>query len=281
LRLTHTGGSQAVIIDSLAIAGDSAFRVTASPTLPFVVAPGESFDLAVAFSPLAQGPAQAALSIGSPGAAPRQVTLSGEGFGSANGAVLYRVNVGGPEVAPLDAPSPAWSRDDATLPSPFRTAGGEERFDDAQSGAYSGPIVLDDGSLPANVPSAVFRSERWDPAPVPEMRWEFPLTAGTEVEVRLFFAELYSGIEVVGERVFDVQVEGAVPGDFDNIDRFGQAGPKGALMRSAIVTVQDGSLSIELQHAIENPALNAIEIRSVEPLPATIRIFASGFESTP
>ena len=143
-------------------------------------------------------------------------------------------------------------------------------------------IVMTDGSLPANVPSAVFRSERWDPGPAPEMRWEFPLPAGTEVEVRLFFAELYSGIETVGERVFDVRIEGLVPPDFDDIDRFAQAGAKGALMRSAIATVQDGSLSIELLHVAENPALNAIEIRSVEPLePPPTNIFASGFESPP
>jgi hypothetical protein len=264
LRLSHTGGDQAVVVDSLLISGDGAFRIAGAPTLPFVLGPGDSVDLQLEFAPLAQGPATADLTIGSPGRATRLVSLSGEGYGSANGTVLYRVNVGGPTVAALDAPSPAWSADDAASPSPYLAAGGAERFDDSQSGAYPGAIDMDDPSLPGNVPAEVFRSERWDPGTAPEMRWEFPLPAGSQVEVRLFFAELYSGIETVGERVLDVRAEGSVPASLAAIDRFGAAGAKGAIMRSAIVTVQDGSLSLELLHVAENPAINAIEVRSVE-----------------
>jgi hypothetical protein len=264
LRIEHDGGNQAVIVEALTLQGDDAFRVAGGPSLPFVLAAGETIELPLEFEPLAQGPATATLTVSSPGGGSCQTALEGEGYGSADGAVLYRINVGGPELAALDAPNPAWSADDAATPSPYRVAGGAERFDDGQSGAYPGPIDMDDPSLPNGVPPALFRSERWDPGSAPEMRWELPVPAGTEVEVRLYFAELYSGIETVGERVFAVEAEGQVPPEFETIDRFGQAGAKGAIMRSALVSVQDGSLSLEFRHLLENPALNGIEVRSAE-----------------
>lgn len=132
-------------------------------------------------------------------------------------------------------------------------------------------------SLPANVPIQVFHSERWDPGTAPELRYAFPVENGTRLEVRLYFAELYSGTDTIGERVFDVRVEGAVPPPFASIDRFATAGAKGAMMRSALTTVTDGILDIEFLHLADNPALNAIEIRSA-PSDA---LFEDGFEYAP
>lgn len=261
------GGTQAVLVNGLSTAGGSAFRVVQPPALPFAVAPGAAVTLQVEFEPHAQGPMQGTLEIGSPGGASVEVALAGEGFGAIDAQVLYRINVGGPQVAALDAPAPAWSADTLAAPSAYRVEGGAEQFDDAQGGAYGGSIDMADASLPSNVPSQVFQSERWDPAPAPEMRWAFPVAAGTLVEVRLFFAELYAGTDNPGERVFDVRVEGSVPPEFNDIDRYAQAGAKGAIMRAALVTTSGGTLDLEFLHVLENPALNAIEIRAIEGAP--------------
>src|SRR5690606_6982167 len=112
---------------------------------------------------------------------------------------------------------------------------------------------------PGSAPAAVFADERWDPATAPEMLWSFPVADG-QYEVRLLMAELYAGITGPGKRVFDVAVEGSVPATFNDIDRYAQAGPKGAIVRSAVVSVSDGSLDLEFLHGIENPAVGAIEI---------------------
>ncbi len=272
--LTLASGTQSVVVSDLALTGGAGFRLVSPPTLPFVVAPGRPVSLQVEFAPQAQGAVQASLTMSSPGRSPQVTQLLGEGFGKADAQVLYRVNLGGPQVAAIDAPAPAWSADTAVSPSPYRVAGGAEIFDDAQSGAYGGAVQMDDPSLPADVPAAVFQSERWDPAGAPEMQWSFPVEDGALVEVRLFFAELYSGIETTGERVLDARIEGQIPAEFDDIDRYAQAGAKGAMMRAALIEVDGTSLDLELLHVAENPALNAIEIRLVEPgvnLPPTAR----------
>lgn len=82
LRLTHTGGNQAVIIDALVLGANANFRLLAPPLLPFVLAPGTSIDLTIEFLPAAGGISTSTLDIGSPGRAPQRVTLSGEGTGS-------------------------------------------------------------------------------------------------------------------------------------------------------------------------------------------------------
>ncbi len=106
--------------------------------------------------------------------------------------VLYRVNAGGGTVAAADASLPDWGEDEPTI-SPYRVdngAGAGVYLASAPS-AHPGPIVMTDPSLPPSVPVGVFESERWDAAAAPEMLWQFPVDPGAEIEVRLFFAELY------------------------------------------------------------------------------------------
>jgi hypothetical protein len=64
-----------------------------------------------------------------------------------------------------------------------------------------------------------------------------------------------------------VAVEGAVPAGLAAIDPYAEAGPKGALARSAVITVEDGSLDLELLHHIQNPMLAGIEIVSLDAQP--------------
>jgi hypothetical protein len=115
-------------------------------------------------------------------------------------------------------------------------------------------------SLPPGVPAKLFESERWDGADPPPMEWEFPVTAGTTVEVRLFFAEIYGGITHPGERVFDVSIEGTAQAELLDIDPYAAGGPSGGFMLSSTVAVTDGVLDLEFVNRTGSPTLKGIEI---------------------
>jgi hypothetical protein len=186
-----------------------------------------------------------------------------------DGAVLYRVNVGGAGVAAADASGVTWDDDTSGSPASYRVAGGGSTYSTAQGSAYKA-IDMTHPSLPAGTPESIFTTERYDLDAAPEMTWSFPVESASEpVVVRLFFAEIFSGIDAPGQRVFDVEVEGSVPAAFEGIDPFAEAGAGGAFMREASVTVTDGSLDLTFLHGvIENPAVKAIEVRGGASAPA-------------
>ncbi len=76
--------------------------------------------------------------------------------------------------------------------------------------------------------------------------------------VKLHFCETYDGVVASGERVFSVDVEGAV---IRQIDPFKDGGglykPS---VRSVDVEVRDGKLDITFTPEVQNPEINAIEI---------------------
>ncbi|GAB4118708.1 MAG: hypothetical protein Tsb0027_12300 [Wenzhouxiangellaceae bacterium] len=175
--------------------------------------------------------------------------------------VLYRINVGGAQLAAADGSAPGWAVDNATTPSPLRSEGGTAIFNGNGGSAHAGAIVMTDTSIPPSAPAEMFNFERWDAAALPEMTWAFPVDVGSQIQVRLYFAELFGDVTAAGQRVFDVSVEGTVPAVFDDIDQFAIAGAKGAFMRSTTVTMSDDTLDIVFLHdLIENPAVKGIEI---------------------
>ncbi|CAH0999301.1 hypothetical protein LEM8419_00599 [Neolewinella maritima] len=182
---------------------------------------------------------------------------------------LYRINVGGPAQPSADDTSLGWSPDGGkfgtTGNSPFLAAmsTGNSLYNGNSGSAHAGAIDMTDATVPSSAPASIFNTERYDVRTAPEMRWEFPVTPGTEVQVTLLFAELYSGITQPGQRVFDVAVEGAVPPAFDNIDPYAIAGAKGAFTRSATLVVADNMLVIEFLHGVQHPALKGIQICKV------------------
>lgn len=185
-----------------------------------------------------------ALALISPPAAPAQT-------------VLYRVNVGGPELAALDG-GPVWSRDQ-NVPhhSPYGNAAatGDHIFG---SSAAMGPPHA---SVPPHVPAGVFTYERWDPPSGPEIQWEFPVPDGT-YQIHLMLADAYSGTQFVGARTMDVVVEGVVR--HDEYDIFASFGGYTPGMLTVVAAVGDGSLSLELRHGdADDPALRGLEIVAV------------------
>ncbi|WFE32791.1 malectin domain-containing carbohydrate-binding protein [Micromonospora sp. WMMD975] len=169
--------------------------------------------------------------------------------------VLYRVNAGGAELA---APSgPAWAGDSPTAPSEYHNAG-------SQVLTY-GTNASFDATVPADTPVEVFNSERWDEAPAPDMQWDFPVPAGTPVQVRLYLANRYNGTSTAGKRKFNVSVDGVLKlSNFDPIAAIG-ATNKGT-MRAFSVT-SDGNIDIDFGRVLENPLVQGIEIVKLPPVP--------------
>ena len=83
--------------------------------------------------------------------------------------------------------------------------------------------------------------------------------------VELHLAETWNG--AVGERIFDVALEGKVPSAFDDIDIVGLSGGKNAATTiSAEVEVTDGVLDIDVETLVDNGLINGISVYETGPL---------------
>ncbi|GHJ57364.1 hypothetical protein Nm8I071_66710 [Nonomuraea sp. TT08I-71] len=169
--------------------------------------------------------------------------------------VLYRVNAGGDQLA---APSgPAWAGDTVAAPSPYHNTGSNVQ-------PYTTNATLD-ATVPAGTPVALYNSERWDLATAPDMQWDFPVPAGTPVQVRLYLANRYAKTGVVGARKFDVSIDGVLKlNDFDPVAAAG--GTNRGTMRAFAVT-SDGNIDIDFGRVVENPLVQGIEIVKLPPVP--------------
>ena len=126
-----------------------------------------------------------------------------------------RVNAGGG--AYVDSAGQSWVADTG--------------FNTASAAVYPSTTAIAGTNDPA-----LYRSERWDPGSAPELTYAFTVPNGS-YQVRLHFAENYSGAFGVGRRVFDVQVEGALA--IDDLDIYAAAGARAALVRTVTATVRN------------------------------------------
>ena len=180
--------------------------------------------------------------------------------------VMYRINTGGPAVPAEDCSAPDWGADSKDLQSPFRIQGGTDFFLSSFNNTYQNPIGLSFPDLPGSVSPILFESERVDFVAQDTMHWELPVKPGSEVEVRLYFSELFNGITSAGSRVFDVEIEGVTPDILRDIDPYALGGGGNqASMRAQTVVVQDTGLSIIFKKKVQSPAIKAIEVVNVDP----------------
>ncbi len=163
--------------------------------------------------------------------------------------VLFRVNAAGAAITATDGPKPNWEADNSGSPSPYRNTG---------SNAGNTALGTRGAALPAYAPNQLFSQERSDPGAAPEMMWEFPVGTAGVYQVNLFFMNNFGGTSGVGQRVFDVLVEGKTL--LDNYDIVADVGHKVATMKTFDVLVTDGVLDIDFGHVVENPLINGIEI---------------------
>ncbi|RMB24964.1 ASPM-SPD-2-Hydin domain-containing protein [Haloplanus aerogenes] len=175
----------------------------------------------------------------------------GTNVASAAETPLYRANAGGS----FTVDGAQWD----TLQN-YQVAGED------QTSSHGQPSTIH-SSVPAGTPSQIWETERWDPSGGEEMQYEFDVPDGQQVEVRLYFYDGYSGTDSVGDRVFDVSIEGqTVLDDFDIVETYGD---DTAAMESFTVT-SDGTIDIDFGHVTENPQINAIEIVSTSAEPDTL-----------
>jgi hypothetical protein len=203
----------------------------------------------IAFIPLAGG--RVPHSTFTPGL-PGNVYLAGAGAAT---NILHRVNSGGPALTSIDG-GPDWAADTVATPSPFVNSA------TTNVTAYSTTVPSLHSTVPSSTPPAVFNDERWDPATAPEMAWDFPVTAGTSIEVRLYLGNRWPANGVVGKRKFNVDIDGVNKlASFDPVAAVGH--DRG--MMAAFPITSDGNVDIDFGHVVENPNVFAIEIVSALP----------------
>jgi len=214
----------------------------------------------LAFFPLAGGETLPSTAVS---ALPGKVYLAGALPKTAATNVLYRVNAGGPTLQALDA-GPDWLGDTSD-PSPYRSSG-------SSTSSYA-RVANVDSTVPTSTPRGIFDSERWDPGAKgdgAEMHWQFTVPTGVPLELRMYFANRYSGTSQAGQRVFDVAVNGStvLPG----FDIAATAGDQTGTMRKVDFPagVSTALVTIDFTHEVENPLISGIEIvRTDQPAPST------------
>ncbi|MCW3816513.1 malectin [Micromonospora sp. DR5-3] len=170
--------------------------------------------------------------------------------------VLYRVNAGGPELAA--ASGPAWATDSVAAPSQYHNDGSNVTN-------YATNATVD-ATVPAGTPIALFNTERWDLATAPDMQWDFPVPAGTPIQVRLYLANRYAKTGTVGARKFNVSVDGVLK--LNNFDPVAAAGGTNRGIMRAFTFTSDGNVDIDFGRSVENPLIQGIEIVQLPPVPS-------------
>jgi hypothetical protein len=155
-------------------------------------------------------------------------------------SIPLRVNAAGNEY--VDSQSNIWVADQA--------------YTSGSWGFYGADNTVDRGtghSISGTVDDRIYQTERYGLS-----GYRFDLGNGT-YDITLHFAETYR--TGVGQRVFDVSIEGQVV--LDNLDIYSEVGYSTALKKVFNnVTIQDGQLNIEFASSIEEPEINGIEILS-------------------
>jgi hypothetical protein len=148
--------------------------------------------------------------------------------------------------------------------APIRVNAGGSSYTDTKGQLWSADSGFNNGSASGCAPSAtvsgtpdplLFKSARYSATTSPELQYTFAAANGS-YQVNLYFAETCPSLQVVGGRVFDVQLQSALV--FSALDIFAAAGKNTALLKS--VTVTNGTLTIRFVHHADNPIISAIEI---------------------
>ncbi len=281
LEVTNLSGPQQgpIIVTDINITGDDAALFQTNLALPLTIGVGTEKIIPVVFTPDGvQGDKVAALEITHTGVnSPIIIPLNA----TVNIIVpLFRINVGGSAVASSDA-GPDWESNSVagSYSGIFYSVNTGNITNTNGSFLYANR----DSSIPDYIDettfNAIFSDERWDSSSAPDMEFSIPIPNGDYV-VNLFMGNSYSGTSLLGERVFDILLEGILAED--NLDLVGIFGHQVAGMLSYSVTITDNELNIQFDGVIENPLANAIEVIGVEaPLTLTALTDPLDFGSLP
>jgi hypothetical protein len=188
----------------------------------------------VALMPLAGG---ATLPAVADATLPNDLFVAPRTAGAVNN-VLYRVNAAGPALLAADG-GRNWITD-AGLVSGGNTTNW-------------GGTVPRDATVPSTTPADIFATERWG-----EQDWNFPIAAGRNVTVRLYFANQDKDTSKTGQRVFNVLVDGVTR--LSNFDIVAAAGNRSGTMRTFAITTDEDGVDVDLRSVTRDPLVNGIEI---------------------
>ena len=181
--------------------------------------------------------------------------------------ILFRVNAGGPQITAIDGDID-WAADDALAPSIYLTEAGSNTVFPSVGTNLGNTIDA------SSVPPSLFTTERYDDAAgTPNMTYSFPVPEAGNYEIRLYLANSFDGTQNVGDRVFDINIEGNIAPQFDDIDLISLFGHQTAGVLAQTLMISDGFIDIEFIHGVaDNPVLNAIEIIKVSTFNSPIYI---------
>jgi len=121
-------------------------------------------------------------------------------------------------------------------------------------------------SVPVGTHAALFQTARQDGSAGSPMEWNFGgLVNGARYAVRLYFAEIAAS-PGVGQRVFDVSIEGQTV--LDDFDIYAEAGENTGVVKTFVVTAgSDGNLDIDFSKVsgTDEPLVSALEVYFVAP----------------
>ncbi len=149
----------------------------------------------------------------------------------------------------------------------YRIIAGGGPYTDTQVQVWQGDAGFNTGDVSSTTAAisgtsdpALYRSERWDDTSQPQLEYQLPVANGTYL-VNLYFAETDAASQGTGLRVFGVNFQGSPA--IGNLDIFGTVGANAALVKSAVVNVTTGTLTIDFVRVTGNPKIDAIEVREV------------------
>jgi PKD repeat protein len=195
---------------------------------------------------------------------PNDIYAAGRLGSGGDPSVLYRVNAGGPAL--LAAKGIDWGADSA---SPYSTT--------HSSTSYTTAVGSVDATVPAGTPTTIFSTEGWDPAGGTDLIWSFPVPVGTPLQVRLYFANRSTSTQLVGQRRFNVTIDGA--SFLSNFDIVAAVGHNVGTMRSKNIT-SDGTVNIAFGRLTNNPVVSAVEIVRTDLPASTDALSRRSFDGT-
>lgn len=246
-----------ITISAISFNGTDAGSFSTSATTPTAVVPGNEFLLPIIFTPGAVlGPKSATLVITHDGSnSPLEVPLTAVVV--ENDVPIIRIN-GGDVMASATDDGPDWEANNDLLVGESFTV----ISDDDATSTHDIPLTGRHSSIPDYIDDAtflaLFKKERWDKSPDPELQYFIPLP-NEEYKVNLYLGNGWDGSSAAGQRVFSIAIEGTLVEE--DLDLSGTYGHQVGVMLQYPVTVSDGELNIEFLHGpANNPIVNAIEI---------------------
>ena len=130
--------------------------------------------------------------------------------------------------------------------------------------------------MPLTTPVEVFSTERFDSSSTsPDMEWNLPVTAGSPVQVRVYFANSASSTQSIGSRRFTVQLDGTTR--LSNYDIIADVGHRRGTMK-AFDIVSDGNIDLDFRRVTNNPLVNAIEVVTTPVAGSNTSLQRRGFD---